>query len=185
MLRRALALLSALSVAAGCGVVGFAGVGRAAGFADRDLVRLADATSVRKVRAGASWVAYVVRPADGLPDDRADYVTHNSGSQLGRSDWNVAFKGGMTPVAVWVLPAWFAAAVLILPPLVPAAVARARRTARHCPSGERLCRMCGYDLRATPDRCPECGATTDVTNVGRQSPVIGLPDANECQSRRQ
>jgi hypothetical protein len=49
---------------------------------------------------------------------------------------------------------WFMALCSVLLPL--AWVYYGRRDLKR--KNERVCTACGYDLRATPDRCPECGA---------------------------
>jgi hypothetical protein len=58
------------------------------------------------------------------------------------------------------LPCWVAAAgLLVVPAWRGALVFKRRRRSR---AG--LCAACGYDLRATPGRCPECG-TPGATGV--------------------
>jgi hypothetical protein len=54
--------------------------------------------------------------------------------------------GGVLAVSLWVPMLAFA--------ILPLWLWRRRRVTR----GKGLCEACGYDLRATPERCPECGA---------------------------
>jgi hypothetical protein len=52
----------------------------------------------------------------------------------------------------WLMPMWFVTGVFALPMAVQLLLFLRRNRVR-----EGMCPVCGYDLRATPDRCPECG----------------------------
>ena len=55
----------------------------------------------------------------------------------------------------WTVPAVFG--------VLPVTVHMFRRRRRHRAG---LCPSCGYDLRATPGRCPECGQVTCAATIG-------------------
>ena len=64
----------------------------------------------------------------------------------------------MGEAAMIAVPFWFLLLLTLVTPLV-----RWRLSGPHAAG---LCRDCGYDLRATPERCPECGA---VPSAGHPS----------------
>jgi hypothetical protein len=61
----------------------------------------------------------------------------------------------------WRAPYWFICTCMAAMPLCFAI--RGRIVARR--SSLRFCSNCGYDLRATPDRCPECGSAPAMSIV--------------------
>jgi hypothetical protein len=64
------------------------------------------------------------------------------------------WRSASAPYAYYALPAWLLAVLFAALPVVRLIrYRRERRNRRHAS----ICPACGYDLRATPDRCPECG----------------------------
>jgi hypothetical protein len=57
------------------------------------------------------------------------------------------------------VPLPFVVGLFAFLPLADVLMIRARRRRRHSAEAG-LCARCGYDVRATPDRCPECGAVS-------------------------
>ena len=55
-----------------------------------------------------------------------------------------------------IVPAWVLGAIAMVTG-TPVVVAARRSIAKRRRAAAQLCITCGYDLRATPERCPECG----------------------------
>jgi hypothetical protein len=85
----------------------------------------------------------------------ADLVDDRGGEKLafrapGLEFWTLRHSDAAEGTVV--LRLWLAMAVFALLPILYAARSRRGAASGHCPA-------CGYDLRATPDRCPECGTS--------------------------
>lgn len=113
---------------------------------------------------------YVGRPYPEPPKRRVFDMSvprRLSGDVFGRPD--ASFAGfayqreqpyGYNPgqPRLWRVPYWFVVTLAALAPTARAGQAWSRHRARQRQVDHGLCRACGYDLCASPDRCPECGA---------------------------
>ena len=75
--------------------------------------------------------------------------------------WNDHSSNGIRRRVI-VFPLWLPTALCVALPLARGALFIRRR--RRISDGH--CSKCGYDLRATPDRCPECGTAAGGSRSG-------------------
>jgi hypothetical protein len=119
-------------------------------------------------RIGVMRTVYVF-PIDRSSAMRWEHRTIEAGMGWGNSGWEWGgfdvtvntqrFLTDLRPVSKTVtviVPYWFLVLGASIFPLL--SLVRSLRERRRLKMAGGLCLQCGYDLRATPDRCPECGA---------------------------
>jgi hypothetical protein len=94
---------------------------------------------------------YRVGPFYAWKDDQADSGSHTLTHEIGG-------------------PCWAVVLVLALGPVRAATRAMLRRRRRRARTRKGLCPACGYDVRATPERCPECGVPSAVPDAPATCP---------------
>jgi hypothetical protein len=106
----------------------------------------------------AAGMQYPITPKSSLPPGVKASFTR-AGVQLIVADYNGPDALGK-PVSYHELsvttPFWMLVLLSLMP---PATWLAARRRRRRLALAAGMCPKCGYDLRASPNRCPECGCS--------------------------
>jgi hypothetical protein len=71
--------------------------------------------------------------------------------------------GASVSFTIYWVPHWFVATVFALPPAIFLILSHPLRKRQRRRAGQ--CVRCGYDLRASTNRCPECGTPIPVTGT--------------------
>lgn len=84
------------------------------------------------------------------------------------AQWNIHGDGLLIKgndfirLRVLIVPHWVLAILFASVPAIRIALAMRKRLVQRRRISLGLCRLCGYDLRASVGRCPECGAVTTL-----------------------
>ena len=102
-----------------------------------------------------TWAVYHTR---GLPDENAQIEIHGRAGGLWVMKYSEYGPNPQLLMRVWLWPAVLGSGLLSLTCVGVALWPKVQRLRALSRADSGLCPRCGYDLRATPNQCPECGA---------------------------
>ena len=120
---------------------------------------------------GLEWIARkYVASGESADEPLRMWVSSYGREMLGLGYYRRQFIMPADTSTRWglMVPHWFAALVFAALPARWLLFQHRQRTRRRLG----LCQNCGYDLRTTPDRCPECGAVAAVRRGPPHNPPM-------------